>query len=210
MNIIKLVDNHRWLTAQIEELKYIQTEKTRIWSIPYSLQYWKNFLHLNKIEGLGIEVGCGNHGLYNFTESVIGLDSINFKNRNFVRGVAESLPFKQVDFIISCNGLDHYKDARECLNEMFRISSRIILWVYVFPKLVSWLLQKIDLMHPYHLTKTNLKKLLSDFNFTETKKVICSPLNHLQYTKNFKMRMKLFIAHILGVRGLCLHLEVCR
>ena len=196
-----------WKEAQKLESAYAKNLEDKIWKIPHSLEYWTNFLLLEDIKGQGLEVGCGNHGLYNFTENVVGLDPINFHKRNFIKSVGEHLPIKNVDFVVCCNGIDHCKDPRKVLEEMFRVTNKVVLWVWVHPRFVSWFMKKIDKMHPYHLTKNELEGLLDNFSVKVTKKKVYTPLWHWKYTDNWKVRTKLLFAYILGVRGLCLHLE---
>jgi len=199
--------NAEWSKAQELESYYSQKLEDQIWKIPRSLEYWTNFLLLEDIKGQGLEVGCGNHGLYNFTENVVGLDPINFHKRNFIKSVGEHLPIKNVDFVVCCNGIDHCKDPRKVLEEMFRVTNKVVLWVWVHPRLVSWFMKKIDKMHPYHLTKKKLEGLLDNFSVKVTKKKVYTTFWHWKYTDNWKVRTKLLFAYILGVRGLCLHLE---
>ncbi len=200
--------NSSWKIAQQLELNYVKSTEDKTWKIPYSATYWADFLYLNDVKGQGVEICCGNHGAYNFFENIIGLDPINFHNHNFIKAVGEHLPIKPIDFIICCNGIDHCNDPKIVLSEMIFFSKKIILWIYVYPHLISWFLQKTDKMHPHHLTKSSLKTLLKNFSLKTTVKKVYTPFYHWKYTSNKKIRIKLLFAYFLGVRGLCLHLEV--
>ncbi len=197
-----------WQFAQKLEQKYAKNVEEKVWTIPYSLQYWSDFLYLNNVKGQGVEICCGNHGIYNFSENIIGLDSINFHKHNFIKGVGEHLPIKPVDFIVCCNGIDHCDNPKTVLNEMLLSSKKVVLWIYVYPRLVSWFMQKTDKMHPYHLTKKSLNTLLKNFSLKITVKEVYTTLHHLKYTTDTKTKIKLLLAYFLGIRALCLHLEV--
>jgi SAM-dependent methyltransferase len=75
--------NSVWQTSQQHEFRYSKTKESKRWRIPYSLEYWKKFMDLDSVEGQGIEIGCGTHGIYNFTQNIVGLDSINFHHKSF-------------------------------------------------------------------------------------------------------------------------------
>lgn len=215
-----MVNKDKWLVAQKHEKEYYETGKNLVWGVPHSLDYWKKFLHLDIIENYTIEVGCGPNGLYNFTDLIIGLDPINYHKRNFILGVGEKLPFHNVKCVICCNGIDHFQNPQLAVNEMFRITTeKIVLWVYVYPRLVSWILSKFDKTHPFHFTTKDIRNLLSgmydstvlaivcDYNIVKMKKSNFFD-THWKYTKSKIAKLKLFVAHVLGVRGLCLHVEV--
>jgi ubiquinone/menaquinone biosynthesis C-methylase UbiE len=196
----------KWRTAQQHEQRYIHNTEDKIWSIPYSFEYWEKFFNLN-LKGQGIEVCCGNHGIYNFTSNITGFDSINFHKSNFVLGVAEHLPFKSVDYIICGNGIDHCQNPKQVLNEFTKATNKIILWVYTHPKITSFILSKLDKMHPHHFTKQNLNKLLSNIPFVKTFETSYSPLCHWRYTKTRGAKIKLLIMYLLNIQGNCIHLE---
>lgn len=214
----------KWLIAQQHEKEYYETGKNLVWGIPHSLQYWKDFLHLEIIGDNTIEIGCGPNGLYNFSDKVVGLDPINFHKRNFVLGISENLPFRDVSCIICCNGIDHFSNPQLAVDEMFRIvkyEGKIILWVYTYPRIISWLLAKFDKTHPFHFTRVDIWKLLGGVYDKSVPAIVCSYNvtykhrtsffeTHWKYTKSKFTKLKLFIGHILGIRGLCLHMEVCQ
>lgn len=217
---MKESNKQQWLIAQKHEKSYYETGKNLVWGVPHNLEYWKKFLGLKTLEGRVIEVGCGPNGLYNFSENVIGIDPINFHKKNFIQGVGESLPFICGDLVICCNGLDHFQNPQKAVDEMFRITTeRIVIWVYIYPKVVSWILNKFDKTHPFHFTKKDVWKLINgtynrtipaitcDYSVTKLKKLTFFD-THWKHTKSKFAKLKLFIAHLLGVRGLCLHLEV--
>ena len=192
-----------WLTAQQHEQHYSATIETKTWKM-HSLAWWTNYLQLTSITGQGIEIGCGNNGIYNFTPNILGIDTINFHKPNFIQATGEHLPIKQVDFAILFNSLDHCQDPQSVLNEASKVTNNIILWTYIHPKLVSFILTKIDKMHPYHFTNTDVRKLTQ--NFTKTKETCNSPLIFAKYTTNRQMKFKLLLMHLLNIRGTCLHL----
>lgn len=202
--------NHKWSTAQKHELNYTKTQEKTFWQIPYSLKYWKEFLCLDNLKGHGVELGCGNNGLYNFTETVIGVDSINFHKQSQIQAVSEHLPFTHTDFVICCNGIDHFKSPQKAVNEMFRITDKIILWTYTHPRIISWILNKLDKTHPHHLQKKQITKILECHSYTITKQKTHSPLRFWRHTNNKIVKLKLLLAHITGVRGLLLHLEAAK
>lgn len=205
----------RWEEAQRHELEYVETGKSKVWGIPHSLKFWMRFLHINNIDGWGVEVGCGLSGIYRFAPNVIGIDPIDFSDGcdNFQQGVGENLPFgdKTVDFVICCNTLDHCEDPQKVMSEMFRISNRVILWVYIHPRIVGCIMKIVDKMHPYRFTTEDIDSLLEPHSCVITKKYVSTFFDvHMKYTKSLSARLKLLVAHILGVRGLCVHLEVLK
>jgi len=195
-----------WRTSQKLELEYVKSIEDSRWLLRGSLEYWKTFLNLKNIDGQGIEVGCGKYGIYNFVPNIVGIDSLNFHKHNFIRSTAEHLPFKKIDFIICTNALDHCINPQRVLNEIADTTDNLVLWVYVYPKIVSFLLSKFDKLHPHHLTRNTLNNLLKNSNFKKTEETFYSPLNHTKYTKEYYMKLKLLIAHLLNIRGMCIHL----
>ena len=191
------------------EEEYSKNKEDVIWKYDWNLKYWMKFLDIPEkmLCGYGVEVGCGRHGIYkSLPNNMVGLDPIFFDDRkNLVIGVAEYLPFKKVSFVISCNGIDHYLDPQKAVNEMFRISDRIIVWVYIYPKWLVMVMSGLDRMHTHHLTEKDVLLYLSGYTITHQK--YYSPLKHWKLTKSLFNRLKLIIAHLVGVRGLCIHLE---
>ena len=196
----------KWHISQQHELNYSKKVEDKTWKIPYSLEYWKKFYNLN-LSGKGIEICCGNHGIYNYASNIIGLDSINFNKPNFICGNAEHIPFQHLDFAICGNGIDHCSNPKQILIELTRVTDNIILWVYIHPRIVSFLLSKFDKMHPHHLTNSNLKFLLSNINYTKIYEVKYSPLNHWQYAKTKIAKIKLLIMYFFNIKGILIHLR---
>ncbi len=202
----------KWQEAQEREKKYIGSRKDLEWGIPHSLEYWENFLHLDNIDGKGVEIGCGLNGVYRFAENIMGIDPIDFSeySNNFIQGVGEELPFesKSVDFVICCNAIDHSQNPRRVLDEIFRITNRAVLWVYIYPRVVGWIMDRVDRSHPYHLTWNSFGKLFSGRPLLVTKRFSYTGIRgHWRYAKRPWLRLKLLMAHLLGVRGFCVHLE---
>ena len=199
----------RWCEAQKHEIDYIEKGKNKAWGTPHSLEYWKRFLHLENIEGKGVEVGCGPNGIYRFAPNIIGVDPIDFSDKcdNFIQGIGESLPFedKSIDFVVCCNAVDHAMDPDKVMSEMFRVSDRVVLWVYVWPHWLSMVMKKLDPMHPYHLTQSDIKKLVSSHKVAKRYRYTFFD-EHVKHVNSFMALIKIVGAHILGVRGLCLHL----
>lgn len=200
----------KWEIAQRHERAYIDTGKNLVWGTPHSLRYWKSFLKLDNIDGVGVEIGCGPNGIYKFASNIIGVDPIDFSHicDNFKQGMGENLPFeeKSIDFVICCNTLDHCMDPQKVINEMFRISNNIILWVNVQPHIVGLIMKFIDKTHPHRFTADDIEGLLSQQSCVITKKHTITFFEyHLKYTKSFIASIKLLMAHIFGVRGLCIH-----
>lgn len=199
---------NQWTKAQQHEKDYYVKGKNRQWKTPHSLDYWLNFLHLEKLEGKGIEVGCGPNGLYNFTDKVVGIDSIDYGKPNFILGRAEKLPItRKVDFVICCNALDHFENVDVSITEMLRITDKIILWTNVFPSWLSRILGVFDATHPYHFTKKGIVNLLKEHGlfiaFFDVKNIYSIHGRHA----SLWAKTKLFFASVLGVKGMCLHLE---
>ncbi len=184
-----------------ESQRYEQTyRQENLWNIPYSKQYWHSFLSLGKFATC-LEVGCGRNGLYRFDDDVLGLDPI----AGDVVGTSENLPFRDASFdlAVSCNGIDHYLDPQEAVVEMFRVAERVVIWVYKYPGVVCWLLDRFDGTHPHHLTETEILDMMP-VNMKTEMLGVDSPLRFWKHTGSWLMKMKLLTAHILGVRGLCL------
>lgn len=202
-----MILKEKWVRAQQHEKDYFDLGKNKQWQTPHSLGYWLKFLQTDKLNGIGLEIGCGPNGLYNFTEQVIGIDSINYHKKNFINCVGELLPFKSksFDFVICCNSLDHCKDPQLVINEIFRLSDKVIIWTNLFLPITSFILGKVDSTHPFHFTSMDLKNLFSNTYCKKTvKKTIIS-----WHGKNatWKGKFILFCASLLGVSGVCLHLE---
>lgn len=205
----------RWERAQKREREYMGSSKDVDWGIPHSLVYWKIFLHLDDIDGKGIEVGCGVNGIYRFAKNITGIDPIDFSEHsdNFIQGVGEELPFESssVDFAICCNAIDHSQNPQQVMNEMFRVSSKIILWTYTYPPVVGWVMERIDKTHLFHFTEGDFWALLRGHRYRVIKKVRYTFFDvHMKYVKSLSAKLKLLTAHVLGVRGLCVHLEVTK
>lgn len=203
----------RWEEAQRHELEYIETGKNMVWGIPHSLEYWKRFLHINNIDGRGVEIGCGPNGIYRFAQNIIGVDPLDFSGmcENFQQGMGEDLPFedKSVDFVICCNALDHCMDPQKVMSEMFRISDRVVLWTYTHPRIVGRIMKIVDKIHPYRFTTNDVYDLLEPYSYVVTKRCVFTPFDFLlRQPKTFYASFKLLVAHILGVRGLCIHAEI--
>ena len=203
----------KWEEAQRREFEYTETGKDRVWGIPHSLVYWKQFLCLRNIDGCGVEIGCGRDGIYRFAPNITGIDPIDFSHlcTNFRQGMGEDLPFKDksADFVICCNALDHCLDPQKVVSEIFRISNRFILWTYIHPRPIASVLNIVERTHPYHFTATDVDDLLADYPHVITRRYVSTFFDvHLKYTKSLFASLKLFVAHFLGVRGLCLHIEL--
>lgn len=200
---------NRWRRAQVLEKEYSRNKEDTIWKFDWDLKYWIEFLDIpdKMLDGFGVDVGCGHHGIYTFLpDNMVGIDPISFDDRkNFVVGVAEYLPFRKVSFVISCNGIDHYLNPQEAISEMFRISDRVIIWVYIYPKWLAVIMSKLDKMHSYHLTEKEVFSYL--FGYTITHQKYYYPIKHWKLTQDLFSRVKLVIAYLAGVRGLCIHLE---
>lgn len=195
----------KWQTAQQHELNYATKQEPQTWKM-HSLNWWINYLHLTSISGQGIEIGCGNCGIYNFTPNILGIDSINFRKSNFIQATGEHLPITHTDFAILCNSLDHCQNPEQVLDEVSRITNTIILLTYTHPKIVSFLLSKLDKMHPYHFTKHDLNTLLKTINFAKMIKMSYSSLILWKYAKSKTAKFKLLIMYLLNIHAVCIHL----
>lgn len=201
--------NKLWLEAQKHEKEYYDTNENLQWGVPHSLSYWKKFLRIESLGNFGVEIGCGPNGLYNFTDKVVGIDPINYHKRNLINGVGEYLPFDSVDYTICCNGIDHFQSPQTALDEMFRISKVVILWVYIHPKIVSLVLGLFDKKHPFHFTKEQLKNFLKKYKFKVLQKFTVTPIeSHWKHARTITAKTKLLFGWLLGVRGYCIHMEV--
>lgn len=188
--------NSSWKKSQELERLYSETKESQIWKIPHSEQYWKDFLGLEAIPYPTLEVGCGKHGLYNFNPNIIGIDSLKLPNRNYVRATAEYLPFQHSPLIICCNSLDHFHNPKLAMKEMRETSDKILLWVYVYPRVSAFIIKIIDKIHPFHFTKSQLHKLGVLFRKKEY-----SPLRFLKYTNSLTQKFKLVVMYMLGIKG---------
>lgn len=193
----------KWSTSQKHELHYASTQELSIWNIPYSAEYWQSFLHLHDVHGVGVEIGCGTHGIYNFVPNIVGVDTLNFHTKNCIQASAECLPFKRVDVAILCNSLDHCDNPQKVIAEVINISSTIVLWTYVYPKAVSWMLSKFDKLHPHHFTKEGISFLLK--HATVMHDIPYSPWNFRRFTKSRIMKIKLLAMYLLNIRGKCIY-----
>jgi len=203
----------RWERAQVREREYIEAGKDKVWGIPHSLTFWKHQLHLDSVDGCGVEIGCGHDGIYRFAPNIIGIDPIDFSHlcANFQQGMGEDLPFedKSVDFVICSNALDHCLDPQKVVSEVFRVSNRLILWTYIHPSAVASVLNMVERTHPYHFTAKDVDDLLVDYPHVVTKKHVSTFFEtHLKHTKSLLASFTLLVAHFLGVRALCLHVEL--
>lgn len=204
-------EEQRWRVAQQHEREYFTSGKNLDWGTPHSLEYWKNFLRLDDTDGTGVEVGCGPNGISRFADNIVGVDPLDYSGRikNFIQGTGENLPFSNdsVDFVICCNVLDHCLEPQKVMDEMFRISHRIIIWTYTHPRVISMILCWIDKTHPYRFTKGDVEKLLVHHKFRVTKSFGYNFDTHLKYVRTWKARLKLLVGRLLGVRGFGIHIE---
>jgi len=198
--------SEKWEEAQRHEKEYIEKKEARVWQVPYSREYWRNFMHITDT-GKALEVGCGNNGLYNFDPDVTGLDPIQFNKPRFVRGMGEDLHFpdKSFSYSLFCNGIDHSREPEKVIKEMLRVSNKAIFWVYGYPKWVAAVLSKIDKTHPYHFTKLELRNLFGQYNicFFDT----YDPIRHINYTNSIIEKIKVFLMSIFGVVGYIYHIK---
>ncbi len=204
----------RWRFAQQHEREYFKLSKNLVWGTPHSLEYWEEFFGLDDVSGIGVEVGCGPNGIARFADNITGVDPLDYSDRikNFKQGMGEDLPFddNSVSFVICCNTLDHCLDPQKVVDEMFRISHRIIIWTYTHPRVVGTIMRWLDKTHPYRFTRGDVEKMLSHHKFRTTKSFIYNFDTHLKYVKTWKARLKLLVGRLLGVRGWCIHVEVIR
>jgi len=200
--------NKDWIKAQKHEKEYYDSGKNKQWQTPHSLSYWLNFLQIKTLNDKYLEIGCGPNGLYHFTDTTIGIDSINHHRKNFIISTGEFLPFKQNSFItaICCNSLDHCKDPKQVISEMIRTSNNLIIWSNVFPSYIKYIMNKTDSIHLYHFTKTDLQKLFP--HHTITKQIQKSIFSWHGKIASRSGKFKLFIASLLGIKGICLHMEI--
>lgn len=203
----------RWKEAQLHELNYVKTGRNKTWGTPHSLSYWMKFLHLDNIQGHGVEIGCGPNGIYKFAPNIVGVDPIDFSFvcDNFHQGMAENLPFgdKSVDFVICCNSLDHCMNPQKVVDEIFRVSDKLVLWTYVHPPIIAKIMLKYDRTHPFRFTFRDVTTLLEPYPHKLAKNQGYTFFDeHLKHVRSIVAKTKLVIAHILGIRGLCLHIEI--
>ena len=202
----------RWKKSQIHEKAYYEEGLNVKWNVPHSLEYWRDFLRLDGVTGKGLEIGCGLNGLYKFDRDVLGIDPIDFSYvaPNFRLGIGEEVPLEDqsVDYVVCSNVLDHTANPEKVLREIFRVSSYLVLWTYVWPSWLASFMQRYDEVHPHHFTREEVYSMLDKFSVDYVKKVNYTfYTSHLQYVKYLPFRAKLVVAHLLGVRGLLLHVK---
>jgi len=199
----------RWEKSQHRENEYYQKNRDAAWGIPYSLDYWLNFLALKDLPDKVLEVGCGPNGLWRFTDKVMGLDPIDFSGLgdNFIQGQCECIPAEPdaYDMVICINALDHMKDPCNAMREMMRVSRRVILWTNVYSPLTRWIITLLD-EHPHHFTMTDIENLIKPGAVDHSIRVSFSR-SHLKYTHNGALRLKLRLAEALGMHGQLYHIR---
>lgn len=202
----------KWQKTQKMERDYHFSNKAKGWRVPYSFDYWKNFIDMVDFEGKNLEVGCGTDGIWRFSDDIIGVDTIDFSHlgKNFIQANTENLPFKNGEFrdIYCINMIDHTENPQKTMSEMIRVAShRIYIYSNVFSPYVRPLLRIIDRQHPHHFTEEELVKLVPDsVKITENKRVYFTGTMMFRTAKNY-YKFKLLFAHILGNRSLILHLD---
>ena len=202
----------KWVEAQKHEREYVEQGKNKVWRTPHSLDFWKNYLMVDNFDGLGLEIGCGPNGVFRFAKNIIGLDPIESTDLpNFIKGVGEDIPLgdNSKEFVIICNALDHCMDPDKVIEESFRVAKKLYLGTHIHPKWVSKFMLWLDPTHPYRFTEKDIYKLFEKHNVKIVKKGKFNFLDlNLKYVRNPIAAFKLITAHILGVRVLCLHVEL--
>lgn len=201
----------KWETSQILEKEYNDSGKSKKWKINYSFNYWKGYMQLVDFEGLNLEVGCGSDGIWRFSDQIIGTDTLDFSSfgKNFVQANVEELPFEDNHFrdVYAINMIDHTENPKNALAEMIRVSShRVYLFSNVFSSYMKPIMNILDTIHPYHLTETDLLKLVPDsINISMVKQTYFTDSQHMNGT--FMFKSKLILAQLLGTHCLLLHLD---
>jgi SAM-dependent methyltransferase len=201
----------KWERSQILEKEYNESDKPKEWKIPYSFNYWKNFINITDFEGLNLEVGCGSNGIWRFSDQIIGSDSLDFSSfgKNFVQANVEKLPFEDNHFrdVYSINMIDHTENPKKALIEMIRVSShRVYLFSNVFVEYMKPVMNIFDALHPHHFTEADVLNLVPDtVNISMVKQTYFTDSQHMNST--FMLKTKLILAQILGTHSLIIHLD---
>jgi hypothetical protein len=208
----------KWESSQKYEKQY-SIDGIKQWDIPFSEQYWLDFMHITKINSPALEVGCGNFGIWRFNKTIMGLDPIDFSDlgTNFIQSKAETIPYPDNHFrdVYCINALDHTEDPIKAMSEMARVcSDRLIIWVYVFNKIMQPLFNIMYRPHPHCFTTGDFisaspfpSDLIPTSMKIETSQYISPTRELLQYTKQLIPRSKVQIAETFGMKGLLLHLR---
>lgn len=91
-----------------------------------------------KLKGRGLDVGCGTGISARFFKCETGIDPSeallkiarkNYPEITFLKGTAESLPFKdnEFDFVVSITAIQNFKNTEKGLKEIKRVGKRFIL-----------------------------------------------------------------------------------
>ena len=201
----------KWERSQKLEKEYNESDKPKGWKIPYSFNYWKNYMGLIDFEGLNLEVGCGSDGIWRFSDKIIGTDTLDFTSfgKNFVQANVEKLPFEDNHFrdVYAVNMIDHTENPKKALAEMVRVSShRVYLFSNVFSSYMKPIMNVFDTIHPYHFTENDLIDLVPDNISISTVKQVY--FTDTQYkTAKLYFKFKLLLAQTLGTHCLLLHLD---
>jgi len=196
----------KWERSQLYESTYDGTS----WHIPYSEDYWLEFMDIDEVDAPALEVGCGATGIWRYNLNVLGLDPIDFSNLgpNFVQGKAEEIvcPDKKFNDVYCINALDHMEDPALAMSELARVcKNRLVVWNYVFPDPTIY--GAFYAPHPHTFTKQQLIDLMPG-NF-RIEMSADKEMTHefLKYSPSFTSSLKLKVANALGVRCILLHLR---
>lgn len=224
-----MVDKDRWLKAQEAEKCFFRSNKSDLrvvqkgWFLG-QLCRWSgfSFSDLSIFEGKKIiEVGCGASGFVSVLGG-IGIDplvafykkqkELLSRKANYIQGVGEFLPIlnNSTDVVICYNVIDHVKNPNYVLNEIHRILKReglLLFQSHTFNKLYAFAcnLHDSDLPHPFHLTFSELRRLLRQSGFEILRGVMIRALKG----KEEKSKRRLYrLANKLGNYDLFNHQEL--
>lgn len=200
------------------------------YNIPYSYEYWRNFMFLPKDRtslGVLVEVGCGPSGVVYFVDESIGIDPLigdyekdnpYTAKTNLIKAVGEFIPLRDasVDSIIMCNALDHCFNHDQVIKELYRIlrpGGILYFWsfAYELPEPLMKLLDRVEIKHPFHFNSKRIWQVLGKTKF-KLKSEWDLPLIWMIAWAHERKRYWTMLKGVIQVgfmraRGICLHLK---
>ena len=176
-------EEERWKKAQKAEKKHASHSDLG-WNLDKYLRKWFD-KDISFYEGKDIlEVGAGTGMIHTleFEEGTqVGIDPITSEVSDVledseadlvITGAGESIPFKEetFDIVANHNVLDHCKNPRKVLREIYRVltpGGSLVFHVNTFqlPQVVRRNLTYIDKPHPYHFDNEEVIRMMRETGF---------------------------------------------
>jgi ubiquinone/menaquinone biosynthesis C-methylase UbiE len=201
INSLKSVSEKRWEVAQNSEKDFwegfttdsLKKDCNNFYSVrAYKFQgLWKRYIVLNDKTKI-LQIGCGPLDVINYVgggkkfavdplaDYYKGKFKLDYSKVKFIKGVGESLPFKdeEFDIVLLLNVLDHVQSAEKVLLECKRVlkkdgifhfennvyTKRFFLLANIWDSIQKNLFHRVfNVNHPYMFKKKDMRKFISQY-----------------------------------------------